>query len=169
MQSTHAFWCLKSQKLWTNNPKVLPIGHPKFIKNRWTSMLGHSRTLLGAPLHPMITKMVPKWCPKTPECLQNGVQDQWSEWKVGWFSYFYNDKSCRSFKSCKSIQIANYKSAGYQRGRRQGWSLKIFYFILKLTQNDCGLNTHPYLFDLDASNQSIIFLKLDLNAYNRSI
>ena len=37
-----------------------------------------------------------------------------------WFQF------CRSFKSCKSIQIANYKSAGCQRGRRQGRSLKIY-------------------------------------------
>ena len=38
---------------------------------------------------------------------------------------FCNDKSCRPLKCCKSIQIANYKSAGYQRGRRQGRSLRI--------------------------------------------
>ena len=34
-------------------------------------------------------------------------------------------KSCGSFKSCRSIQISNCKSAGWQRGRRQGRSLKI--------------------------------------------
>ena len=76
LQSEHDFWCLKSHKLRKSDPKVIPTGHPKIIKNPWKSILGHSRALLSAPLHPMITKVVPKWCPKTPKCLQNGVQEQ---------------------------------------------------------------------------------------------
>ena len=76
LQSKHAFWCLKSHKLWKSDSKVIPTGDPEIIKNRWKSVLGHSRTVLSAPLHPLVTKMVPKWYPKTPKCVQNGVQDQ---------------------------------------------------------------------------------------------
>ena len=59
-----------------NCGKVTPTGLPKIIKNRWKSMLGHSRAFLNTPWHPTIVRIVPKWCLKTSKCLQNGVQEQ---------------------------------------------------------------------------------------------
>ena len=76
LQSKHAFWCLKSHELWKSDSKVTPTGLPQIIKNRWKSVLGHSRPILSAPLHPTITRMVTKWCLKTSRCLQNCVQGQ---------------------------------------------------------------------------------------------
>ena len=67
LQSKHAFWRLGSHKIWKSDPRMVPKGHPKFIKNRYKSSLGHSRALLNEPWHQMITKLMPKWSPRTPK------------------------------------------------------------------------------------------------------
>ena len=43
LQSKHAFWHPKSQKISKSDPKWSPMGDPKSIKNHWKSILAHSR------------------------------------------------------------------------------------------------------------------------------
>ena len=73
LQCKHAFWHLKSHKIWKSDPTVVSKGHPKLMKNRYKSTLGHSRDLRSEPWHQMITKLMPKWSPRTPKCSKNGL------------------------------------------------------------------------------------------------
>ena len=73
LQSKHMFRHFKSHKIRTHDPKMVTMGHPKVIDQSQKSVLRHGKALLSATLHQMITKLVPKWCPKTSEWPQNGV------------------------------------------------------------------------------------------------
>ena len=92
-------------------------------------MSGHSKPFLNAPLHPMITKEVPKWCSKTPQMPPKWcprpikiskfdahlpeTKSQFLWFVIANLFFLQGFQSCRSFKSCKSVQIANDKSAGW--------------------------------------------------------
>ena len=74
LQSKHAFWHPKSQKISKSDPKWSPMGDPKSIKNHWKSILAPSRVPLSASVPNLITKMVskdlqmdPKWSPGDPK------------------------------------------------------------------------------------------------------
>ena len=125
------------------------MGHPQFIKNNQRSMLGHSRALLSELWHQIITKLMPTWFPRTTKCskknlprpLKNNKAECNHAWNQLWIASMIKCKTSRnqltsrldfmcsiliwlqSCKSCKSLQYANYQTAGCQRGRRQGWSL----------------------------------------------
>ena len=73
LQSKHAFWCFKSDKIWKSDPTMIPKWHPKFMKNRYKFTRGHSRALLSEPWHQIIIKLMPKWYPRTPKCSQNAL------------------------------------------------------------------------------------------------
>ena len=130
--------------------KMVSKGIPKIHQQ---SIKIHPRTFQGPSqciCDPLGGKMVPKWCPRTSKWKQNGhprtlkvhenqraptskyVTKRYTFWPVlHWF------RSWKFFNSCKSMQIADYMTAGCQRGRRQGRSLKIYSI-----RYDAYLNVH---------------------------
>ena len=71
LQSKCDCWPFKSEKIWKSDPEWPPMGDPKSTKitgNQFWS-------LLSAPLHPMITKILKKWCPKTQNAWKMIPQD----------------------------------------------------------------------------------------------
>ena len=72
LQSKHAFWHPKSQKISKSDQKLSPMGDPKSIKNRLKFTLGHPRVLLSAPLQQMTAKVMPKCLLRTSKCSKNG-------------------------------------------------------------------------------------------------
>ena len=74
LQSKHAFWHPKSQKISKSDLKWSPMGDPKSIKNHWKSILAPSRVPLSASVPDLITEMVSKdlqmdskWFPGDPK------------------------------------------------------------------------------------------------------
>ena len=53
-----------------NYKKPLPRGPPKSIKNQKKSIIGPQGAILGVPLHPLATKIVPTWSPRVPKSIQ---------------------------------------------------------------------------------------------------
>ena len=117
--------------------KCVPTGVPKSIENHKKINPG---TFVGSPectLAHMITKIVSKWSPRTPKSSKMTSQDLQEEQTLldlnanlpGNTDHVFLISTCfqssKSFKSCKSFQSANHQSPHWQRGRRQGRSLKI--------------------------------------------
>ena len=72
LRSRCDFGHFKSNKISKSDPEWPPMGDPKSITNQSNSILEHSRSHLSEPLHPMVIKIVLKWCPKTPKYSKNG-------------------------------------------------------------------------------------------------
>ena len=135
---------------------------PKSIKNQQKIFVGHPRAFLSAPLHQMTAKVMQKWFLRTQKCSINvyaimhhamsiiieylddyiGIYMEAVGTSIDFtcpiqscksFESCKSSQSCKSFKSCKSLQLANYQSAGCQRGRRQGRSLKILFYNVTFT------------------------------------
>ena len=96
-------------------------GSPKWRQS------GASRSQIASKMMPRINKNLEFWM---NICLKPDLNslDLWMQICLNPCSILQNIErfeSCKSFKSCRPIQISNYKSAGWQRGRRQGRSLQI--------------------------------------------
>ena len=115
--------------------KGVPKMHQKSLKI-------NPGTFQGPPVcirDPLDCKMMPKWCPRASQMTQNahlgtlkGTQNsaksnnQVYKTQIYIFHFLIDfNPGNQFFYSCQSLQSANQQATGYQRGRRQGRSLKI--------------------------------------------
>ena len=137
MQSKQAFVHFKSQKIWKSDPKWLPEGDPKSIKNHEKSILGPSKAPLCASLLNLITKIVPK----DPKMIENchlvtlilGSTPKLSgvvlfeDTSAGWGLAGQQSEGSSKLNRCKPCISSNpslTSGCNHKGGRRQGRSLR---------------------------------------------